>query len=456
MQECHYNKRKGSKALAAAAEGGEGNDDEDQDDQDQDQNEERLEKSHTAKKIEMDSKSPEDSDLEMEMQARHQKMNDHFDQEVMSHARQQNYVLAKKIHLVEMRLLVLVHKRCPFNSKLIASDKEATGIGHVYGNKGGLCVKIEIEGTSLCFISCHLAAHIQHWKHRNRDLEEIFDGIHVGTTASEKLSDGHESLDVTQQFHHVFVFGDLNYRIDINDPGETDNDKKVRYKSGSDAHKKHWQKIQDLIKDGNLEELWKHDQLKNNIDDCNILCGFSEGVKPGSPYNFAPTFKVEREKGTTYKQQRASSWCDRILWHSLPGYEGDITPLEYTSLPDVGTSDHKPIRAGFEVALNKPYPTHKKKGASLWTVKFEYVKGTNLEAMDKKIGSKTAGSSDPYVKIYTVPDLPKALGKKVVLPCRKKQLSPKWEADEVSVRLSGEIPIFPPAIAHHPVLWRSI
>ena len=50
------------------------------------------------------------------------------------------------------------------------------------------------------------------------------------------------------------------------------------------------------------------------------------------------------------------SWCDRVLWKSLPGFVDDITPTLYEACTAYKTSDHKPIRAGFAVGLPAPLP----------------------------------------------------------------------------------------------------
>ena len=78
-------------------------------------------------------------------------------------------------------------------------------LGQRQPNKGGICIKLVLGMTSVCFVSCHLAAHEGRFAARNQSVAEILRGAHVG----------HPDCDLTQQFHHVFFFGDLNYRIDL-------------------------------------------------------------------------------------------------------------------------------------------------------------------------------------------------------------------------------------------------
>jgi hypothetical protein len=67
-----------------------------------------------------------------------------------------------------------------------------------------------VNGISLCFVSCHLTPHEteRHVLLRNGDIFEILRAM------SSEGGRG-KGLDITQIFDHVFVFGDLNYRISI-------------------------------------------------------------------------------------------------------------------------------------------------------------------------------------------------------------------------------------------------
>lgn len=42
-----------------------------------------------------------------------------------------------------------------------------------------------------------------------------------------------------------------------------------------------------------------------------------------------------------YNTKRIPSWCDRVLWRSLPGCSRNLQLTEYTSTETVTTSDHK-------------------------------------------------------------------------------------------------------------------
>jgi hypothetical protein len=96
---------------------------------------------------------------------------------------------------------------------------ENTGFLHVFPNKGGLLVSFTVDGTSLAFISCHLTAHegVKHCGERNASIVEILGGARAGD----------ERFDVSQQFHHVFWMGDMNYRLTFNSDVPTNTKKNI-------------------------------------------------------------------------------------------------------------------------------------------------------------------------------------------------------------------------------------
>ncbi|EFJ40875.1 hypothetical protein VOLCADRAFT_68952 [Volvox carteri f. nagariensis] len=95
-----------------------------------------------------------------------------------------------------------------------------------------------------------------------------------------------------------------------------------------------------------VEVLWANDQLQKQQKKGKVLQGFKE-----MPIAFAPTFKFLR--GTDeYDLRRAPSWTDRVLYlvRADPLF-ADLKPLYYMSVPELRTSDHKPVIAGFELSI---------------------------------------------------------------------------------------------------------
>ncbi len=89
----------------------------------------------------------------------------------------------------------------------VEKSVENTGFLHLFPNKGGLLVTMQIHGTKLAFISCHLTAHegVKHCEARNQSIREILGGVRAGD----------KTFDVAEQYHHVFWIGDMNYRTTI-------------------------------------------------------------------------------------------------------------------------------------------------------------------------------------------------------------------------------------------------
>jgi len=208
----------------------------------------------------------------------------------------------------------------------------ATGVGSVIGNKGGLLTKLEFGSTSMCFVSSHLAAHSWKLKNRNKDGTLILQNT-LGVL-------GTPELEFTMQFDHVFWVGDLNYRIDMQLGGPAYDP----YNYAKENEKKMRPAVDLAIANQDWATLMEKDQLRYCQANGEAFVGFTE-----TDPTFAPTFKLERKAGFEYKGQRIPSYTDRILWKSMPPLKDLVVQTEYSAVPAVGSSDHKPVIATFEV-----------------------------------------------------------------------------------------------------------
>lgn len=77
--------------------------------------------------------------------------------------------------LGQMRLIVLARRDVLPLISAMEITTEATGIGGIVANKGGIVAKFVLQGVSLCFVCSHLAAHegLRHCEERNGHAEEI-------------------------------------------------------------------------------------------------------------------------------------------------------------------------------------------------------------------------------------------------------------------------------------------
>lgn len=140
------------------------------------------------------------------------------------------------------------------------------------------------------------------------------------------------------------------------------------------------------------------------------------------------------------------SYTDRILWKSAEGMVNNVIPFLYEPCPEFITSDHKPIRGGFAVKLNRNYYSSSKKiifesttttydgkeAAGNNPVEHQIqilvsdLKCTNLPVMDNEL---IGGLCDPYVLFVSSPKellYSKAWPKSSIIP---KNLNPVWDED---------------------------
>ncbi|XP_031564275.1 phosphatidylinositol 3,4,5-trisphosphate 5-phosphatase 2-like isoform X3 [Actinia tenebrosa] len=199
-----------------------------------------------------------------------------------------------------------------------------TGLANALGNKGAVGISFMFSATSLCFINCHLAARSTRVLRRNQNYHDILKGLNLGQK---------NVFDLTNQFNHVFWFGDLNYRIDLQVMDVLEN-----------------------IKTNNLSKMREYDQLKQEIQKGNVFVGFKE-----EQINFLPTYRHKRG-GKEYvweKTKRSGilinvpSWCDRVLCHSFP--DTKIACTSYGCTENIRTSDHWPVFSTFDVGIVSQY-----------------------------------------------------------------------------------------------------
>ncbi|XP_072839388.2 phosphatidylinositol 4,5-bisphosphate 5-phosphatase A [Pogona vitticeps] len=256
-----------------------------------------------------------------------------------------NFVLVSTVRMQGVILMVFAkYYHLPFLQD-IQTDCTRTGLGGYWGNKGGVSVRLSIFGHMVCFLNCHLPAHMEKAEQRLEDFTTI---LHLqqfeGPSASGILD--HDL---------VFWFGDLNFRIESLD---------IRF-------------VKYAIDNNILHQLWEKDQLNIAKSTWPVLKGFQEGA-----LNFPPTFKfdVGTNMYDTSAKKRKPAWTDRILWRikssggpSHPGRSScgvlAVTQLCYCSHMEYTVSDHKPVVSIFAVqfASRADAPLVEMQVADEWT-----------------------------------------------------------------------------------------
>lgn len=267
------------------------------------------------------------------------------------------------------------------------------------GNKGGLGVTFKLGHTRFCFITAHLNAHDSEVKRRNEDAWNILNALthqSFSSSVEDEFSFGSHSPTSSSTFsfssssattrsfaynieasqsHYTFFFGDLNYRI---------------------GHP--LEETIELIQHQDWRYLLEKDQLLEEQKKGNVLCNFKE-----PNIDFAPTFKVVREKVEfEYNTSRIPSYCDRILYKTFPGLP--ITPVFYKAIPQITTSDHKPVCALFNTTIyllsQLERTTLSKMNRPTYKLKFENITVTNLNQDAKSVaGPKASIVVDAYFEV---------------------------------------------------------
>ncbi|XP_040036740.2 inositol polyphosphate 5-phosphatase Ka isoform X2 [Gasterosteus aculeatus] len=270
---------------------------------------------------------------------------DPWSKKLMETLSPRRYVKLTSIRMQGLLLLVFSKlKHVPF-IRDIQTTYTRTGVFGYWGNKGGVSARLSVYGHMLCFLNCHLAAHMDFASQRVDELEYIVDTQTFHRQKAPKIDD-----------HRLtFWFGDLNFRIQ--------------------DHGMHF--VRSCIKDRTYDLLWSKDQLTMMKKSEQILQQFEEG-----PLDFPPTYKFDPNSDTydSSGKKRKPAWTDRILWrlrNEAPPSDGpgeekvwsaeeeqeeeeEEYPLRirqdmYTSYMEYVNSDHKPVIGIFTLELRKKY-----------------------------------------------------------------------------------------------------
>ncbi|XP_076003648.1 inositol polyphosphate 5-phosphatase K [Genypterus blacodes] len=291
------------------------------------------------------------------------------------------YVLVASQRMQGVLLLVFTkYYHLPF-LRGVQTETTRTGLGGYWGNKGGVSARMSVFGHTVCFLNCHLPAHMENSDQRMDDFESILQQQQFEGQAATGVLDH----DV------VFWFGDLNFRIDELD----------------------MQVVKSAIEGNKLSALWEKDQLNMAKDSETVLEGFQEG-----PLKFPPTYKFDVGTHTydTSAKKRKPAWTDRILWRlratatartspnigkrsSMSGLTSGtkVTQHYYRSHGEYTVSDHKPVSSIF--TLQFPY----KVDVPLVTILVEDEWNSIADAIVKfKYAPSFSRSSWDWIALYKV------------------------------------------------------
>ncbi|KAF8599695.1 DNase I-like protein [Ceratobasidium sp. AG-I] len=183
------------------------------------------------------------------------------------------YVLVAKERLMGIYMAVYVHKETkPLVRGTSKASVTAGLIGGRLGNKGGVGISLNIAGSSFLFVNAHLAAHEGRQTMRIENMDKIQAELrvdHFGEPSHPRKPIPQDAKpDITDSFDYTFVFGDLNFRLDV-----------------SRLHAD-W-----LISRQEYLRAQEFDELRNNMRSNKLFPGFEEPA-----IDFPPTFKYDVPK----------------------------------------------------------------------------------------------------------------------------------------------------------------
>ncbi|KAM4760201.1 inositol polyphosphate 5-phosphatase K isoform 1-T1 [Cyanocitta cristata] len=248
------------------------------------------------------------------------------------------YIKLSSVRMQGLLLLIFVkHIHLPF-VRDIHTHYTRTGLYGYWGNKGGVSIRMSLFGHTICFMNCHLPAHMENTEQRLDDFEKILEMQFEGEDIPSPMD--HEIL---------FWFGDLNFRI---------ADYGIHF-------------VRESINNKRFNLLWEKDQLNMAKKKEVFLKEFKEG-----PLQFKPTYKFDlysevydtREQKSLFwfnEKKRKPAWTDRILWKvknlcEVASKESEFSEEEnpisvtlnnYVSHMSYGISDHKPVTGTFKLEM---------------------------------------------------------------------------------------------------------
>ncbi|KXN85863.1 Synaptojanin-2 [Leucoagaricus sp. SymC.cos] len=188
------------------------------------------------------------------------------------------YQLLAKERLMGIYMAIYIHRDIRALVKGTSKSAVTAGlIGGRVGNKGGVGISLNVDDTTFLFLNAHLAAHGSRINHRLANLAKIKTEL---TVDSFLQHDDPRMMaeDLSDRFDHTFIFGDLNFRLDI-----------TRLHAD-------W-----LIAHQEYEKALHFDQLQKLMKEGKAFVGFQEGI-----IDFPPTFKYDVLR-TLKKPKRSSS-----------------------------------------------------------------------------------------------------------------------------------------------------
>jgi len=284
------------------------------------------------------------------------------------------YVKVAGLGMVGLYLSVYIRKPLAEKVNDVAIDRVKTGIFHLAGNKGAVCVRFDVEGVSFCFLNLHLAAGQENQAARNQDIDDAlkycFQEVGAyGTLRAQTEQFHRQSAFLASEHHLTVVLGDFNFRLDLPDD--------MLY----------MQKPEGFVLQGDPLSWLEWDPWRMGV-----VTGLDDFVE--GEIHFNPTYKYKKGSDEL-DTKRWPAWCDRVLYKAMPILL--IKLVEYTCLTQLKyTSDHRPVAATLEVhnKVRKPQAeTPARRRSWLYTLSASFAKlGETFDQKRKNLSRRVGGN----------------------------------------------------------------
>ncbi|XP_011496036.1 PREDICTED: 72 kDa inositol polyphosphate 5-phosphatase [Ceratosolen solmsi marchali] len=247
------------------------------------------------------------------------------------------HILRKRKQFGRLRLSLFLRRELIIFSSLSETNVILSSKYTILKTKGAISLGLIIFGSSFLFIMVHLTPHPKNTIKRIEEIKNIIRLLNV----PKKLPLRNSFEDSTDNFDSVFLFGDLNFRLN---------------KSREDVM--NWISTSHFSKKTPIN--LNNDQLKILLDNQIILHKFNE-----APITFPPTYKYNHGSQLldSSGNYRTPAYTDRILYKSNIHFKNpndkkktqmkneEIKCIIYDSTRSICSSDHKPVYGIFAVKI---------------------------------------------------------------------------------------------------------
>ncbi|KAG7012847.1 Type I inositol polyphosphate 5-phosphatase 12 [Cucurbita argyrosperma subsp. argyrosperma] len=295
--------------------------------------------------------------------------------------------------LASLLISLWVRKSVRMNVGDVDAGAVPCGFGRAIGNKGGVGLRIRVYDRIICFVNCHLAAHLEAVNRRNADFDHIFRNM-VFNRSSNLLNNAAGmvpylflscSLAFSTYLFWLLYFSGLPFALSIaagvstavhtlratnvaavnpEEPKPELSDADMVVFLGDFNYRLFgisYDEARDFVSQRCFDWLREKDQLRAEMKAGRVFQGMREAL-----IRFPPTYKFERHRPglagyDSGEKKRIPAWCDRVIYRdnrSSPMSESTLecpvvsSILLYEACMEVTDSDHKPVRCKFNLQIS--------------------------------------------------------------------------------------------------------